>query len=291
MDLPLVAGVDGSDSSLQAVDWAVDEAARHRLPLRLVHASLWERYEEGRPSFGTDRPAGEVMAEHIIASSAERARLRNPEAKVSGEVLPDDAVAALLGQGHGAFALVTGSRGRSELAGLLLGSVSLTVAARAVCPVIVVRGGERNRRGAFQKVVVGVGDPTEGSRAVRFALREAEARGCALEAVRAWRSPGHGHVDQPLLEDDAVRAYEGRASTNLTDALRREVRDHPRVDVYRRPVEGPAHTVLLDASSDADLLVVGALRRHGHFGLQLGRIAHALLHHSECPVAVIPQRA
>ncbi len=47
--------------------------------------------------------------------------------------------------------------------------------------------------------------------------------------------------------------------------------------------------VLLDASADADLIVVGAPRRHGHFGVQLGRVAHALLHHSQCPVAVIPQ--
>lgn len=290
MELPLVVGVDGSDSSLQAVDWAVDEAARHGLPLRLVYASLWERYEGGRPSFSSDRPAEEVMAEHIIASCAERARLRNPEVKVSGEVLPDDAVSALLQAGHEAFALVTGSRGRSELAGMLLGSVSLAVAARAVCPVIVVRGGGRNRQGP-RRVVVGVGDSTEGSGAVRFAFHEAEARGCALQAVRAWRSPAHEHVDHPLLADDAARAHEERASAILTDALREAARDHPRVDVHRQPVEGPAHKVLLDASADADLMVVGALRRHGHFGLQLGRVAHALLHHSECPVAVIPQRA
>lgn len=45
---------------LLAVDWAVDEASRHGLPLRLVHASLWEGQERARPSFGTDRPAGEV---------------------------------------------------------------------------------------------------------------------------------------------------------------------------------------------------------------------------------------
>jgi nucleotide-binding universal stress UspA family protein len=87
MELPLVVGVDGSESSLQAVDWVVDEAARLGLPLRLVHASLWERYEGSRPSFSTDfstdRPAEEVMAEHIIVSCAERARLRNPEVKVA----------------------------------------------------------------------------------------------------------------------------------------------------------------------------------------------------------------
>lgn len=291
MDFPLVVGVDGSDSSLQAVDWAVDEAARHGLPLRLVYASLWERYEGGRPSFSTDRPAQEVMAGHIVASCTERARLRNPEVKVSGEELPDDAVSVLLGAGHEAFAMITGSRGRGEVAGLLLGSVSLAVAARAVCPVIVVRGSERNRQGAFGRVVVGVGDSTEGSGAIRFAVREAEARGCALEAVRAWRSPAHEHVDGPLLADDAARVYGERASTELTDALREAVREHAQVDVHRKPVEGSAHKVLLEASAEADLIVVGALRRHGHFGLQLGRTACALLHHSACPVAVIPQRA
>ncbi|MEU9383029.1 universal stress protein, partial [Streptomyces sp. NPDC048279] len=45
MDLPLVVGVDGSESSLRAVDWAADEAALRGAPLRLVYASLWERYE------------------------------------------------------------------------------------------------------------------------------------------------------------------------------------------------------------------------------------------------------
>ncbi|UUN25634.1 universal stress protein [Streptomyces sp. FIT100] len=290
MELPLVVGVDGSDSSLDAVDWAVDEAARHGVPLRLVHGSLWERYEGSRPSVSTARPAGEVMAEHIVASGAERARLRNPEVKVSGEVLADDAVSALLQSGHEAFALVTGARGRGELAGLLLGSVSVAVAGRAVCPVVVVRGSERSRQGAVGRVVVGVGDSTESSDAVRFAFREAKARGCVLEAVRAWRCPAHEHADDPLLAVDPAHAHGERASAGLDDALREAAGDHPGADAVRRPVEGPAQQVLLDASADADLLVVGALRRHGPMGLQLGRVAHTLLHHSRCPIAVVPQR-
>jgi nucleotide-binding universal stress UspA family protein len=291
MTLPLVVGVDGSDSSLRAVDWAVDEATRHGLPLRVVHASLWERYEGSRPSFTTDRPSEQIMAQHIAAGCAERARLRGPELKVSSEVVPDDAVSALLHAGTESFAVVTGSRGRGEIAGLLLGSVSLAVAARAVCPVVVVRGGEQNRRGSFGRVVVGVGGPAEGSAAVRFAVREAEARGCAVHAVRAWRRPAHEHVDHPLVADDTARVNEERASTFLTDALRDAVRRRPQVDVHRQSVEGPAHQVLLEASADADLMVVGALRRHGHLGLQLGRVAHALLHHADCPVAVVPQGA
>ncbi|MEU6510288.1 universal stress protein [Streptomyces sp. NPDC046942] len=290
MELPLVVGVDGSDSSLQAVDWAVDEAAHHGLPLRLIYASLWERYEGGRPSLSTERPAEEVMAQHIIASGVERAQRRNPAVKASGEVLPDEAVSALLRAGSEAWGVVTGSRGRGELAGLLLGSVSLAVAARAVCPVIVVRGSEESRQGAFGRVVVGIGDGAKSSAAVRFAFREAEARGGALTAVRAWRTPAHAHVDHPLIVDDAAQAHEERASVNLDDALRQAAREHAGVEVRRRPAEGPAHRVLVQASADADLIVIGAQRRHGHVGLQLGRVAHALLHHSQCPVAVVPQR-
>ncbi|WP_159043391.1 universal stress protein, partial [Streptomyces sp. NBRC 110028] len=100
MALPLVVGVDGSDSSLEAVDWAVDEAARHELPLRLVHASRWEQYEGRLPSFGTNRSSGEIVAENIAASCMRRATARNPEVKVSAEALAEDTVSALLHEGR-----------------------------------------------------------------------------------------------------------------------------------------------------------------------------------------------
>ncbi|MET8130604.1 universal stress protein [Streptomyces sp. NPDC005251] len=286
MELPLVVGVDGSGSSLLAVDWAVDEAARHGLTLRLVHGARWERYERALPSFTTGRPAAEVMARNIVATCTERAGLREPTVKVSGEVLPDDAVSVLLHAAPDAFALVVGERGRGEVSGLLLGSVSLTVAARAVCPVVVARGAEPDVRGSLGRIVVGVGAAAEHTGAVRFAAREAQARGCALTAVRAWRHSG----EHPLAASDASPAPDERASAELENALREVVRDHPGLSVQRRVLEGPTHRVLLDAAADADLIVVGAERRHGRFGLQLGRAAHTLLHHSACPVVIVPQR-
>ncbi|MET9119170.1 universal stress protein [Streptomyces longwoodensis] len=289
MELPLVVGVDGSDSSLLAVDWAADEAARHGLPLRLVHGFRWERYERALPRFTTRPRAGEVMAQHIVASCAQRVGLREPGVKVSEEVLPDDAVSALLHTAPDAYALVVGERGRGELSGLLLGSVSLAVAARAACPVVVVRGASPNVRGALGRVVVGVGDAAERTGAVRFAAREAEARGCSLTAVRAWRRP----AEQGMGADaaDAVDpAPEERAAAELEEAMRETAGAHPDLLVHRHTAEGPAHHVLLDAAADADLVVVGAERRQGHVGPQLGSAAHTLLHHSACPVAVVPQR-
>ncbi|TGB15206.1 universal stress protein [Streptomyces palmae] len=300
MHSPLVVGVDGSESSLRALDWALAEAARHDLPLRLVHASLWERYEGIRPSFAAERPTDQVMAEHIVASCAERAHARDPGVRVSADIVPEDPVSALLRAGQEAFAVVTGSRGRGALPGLLLGSVGLGVAAHASCPVFVVRGDRDSEAGDAGgaaeprprgRVVVGVGEPSDGTSAVRFALGEAEARGCPLQAVRAWRHAVHHRPGEEAAAGGGAQAEEARAAQLLSDVLRAAEADRGRTEVRRAVVEGATHRVLLAVSADADLVVVGALRRHGRVGLQLGRVAHVLLHHAECPVAIVPRRA
>lgn len=290
MEPPLIVGVDGSDGSILAIDWAADEAVRHGLPLRLVHASLWERYEGALPSLGRERPSERVMADHIVASAEERVRRLNPDLKVTGEAVAAEAVAALLSEGDNASALVTGSRGRGELKGALLGSVSLAVAARAYCPVIVVRGDKAGLAGTHGRILLGAGDPDTSAEAVRFAFREAEARRCELDVVRAWRLPANENADPPAPAGTPVYEHEAQAS-DLVDALLADaMADHPAVRVRRATAEGPARKVLVNRSAAADLVVVGARRRSGHFGLQLGRVSHTLLHHADCPVAVVPQR-
>jgi nucleotide-binding universal stress UspA family protein len=213
--------------------------------------------------------------------------------KVTTDVLPDDAVSVLLNEAHTAAALVVGSRGRSGLAELLLGSVSLTVAGRAACPVIVLRGNQDNqaRAGTHRRVILGVGEGPHGTAATRFAFEEAEVRKAALDALRAWRCPAYESTDDPLLEGEPARLHEQRAAEILESALSEAAAEHPTVELRRRTAEGSVRRVLLDASDDADLLVVGVRRHHGLAGLQLGRVAHTLLHHSACPVAVVPQRA
>lgn len=291
MELPLAVGVDGSESSLVAVDWAVDEAARRGVSLRLVHAFLWERYEGVVPPGSLERPSGQVMAENIVGTTAERARRRDPDVKVSTEIVPEDAASALLHAGNNASALVTGSRGRGELKGMLLGSVGLAVAARAHCPVIVVRGDKAGLAGTHERILLGAGEHATSGEAVRFAFREAEARQCVLDVVRAWRCPAHETADDPQLAGEPAHQHEEQASAQLDELLRDAVADHPDVQVRRTTVEGPARKVLLNRSGAADLLIIGAQRRHSHYGLQLGRVAHTLLHHAECPVAVVPHQA
>ncbi|MEU7243631.1 universal stress protein [Streptomyces sparsogenes] len=291
VELPVVVGVDGSDAALDALDWAADMATRRGLPLRIVHASLWERYEGYIPSTSPDRPAERIRSETVLAMAAERAGRRASALKVMTDVAPDDPVTALLRAGQSADAVVVGSRGRGEFASLLLGSVGLGIAVRAHCPVVVVRGRPENVRGRMGRVTVGIAErerpaggpePACGAAATAFALREARLRGCELEAVHAWRYADEEHGPP---EERARRAGElleealgGASAAALAP-----------VPVAHRVVEASPRKALLDASAHSDLLVVGARRRQGHFGMQLGLVNHAVLHHAQCPVAVVPQ--
>jgi nucleotide-binding universal stress UspA family protein len=278
VDHPVVVGVDGSDSSLEAVDWAVDEAARHGRALRIVHGSRWGRYDGfGR---GTGRPESRIVADNVVAAAEQRAVQRRPETKVSGQVVPNDPVDALVEEGRSAFALVVGSRGLGTLIGMLLGSVSLEVAGRAACPTVVVRGAEPNRRGDFGRVVLGVGEESAGSAAVAFAFHETGVRGGELRAVHAWRLPG----DAP---DGVVER--ARAEDVLSGALSAPETTHGEIRVRREALEGSPRHVLLEAAASADLLIVGARGRRGLVSLELGPVNHAVLHHAPCPVAVVPR--
>ncbi|SEC16265.1 Nucleotide-binding universal stress protein, UspA family [Streptomyces sp. 2231.1] len=291
LDLPMVVGVDGSERSLRAVDWAADEAALRGASLRLVHASLWERYEGTTPTADTEEPSEELMAEDVVEAAERRAHRRQPGVKVFTDVLPEEPEYALTRESRSALLLVLGCRGRSGMAEALLGSVSVAVAGHAHCPVIVLRANHSGeaRPQAHGRIVLGVGDSPAGSAAVRFAVEESLLRGVPLEAVRAWRRrhPYEQHA-QPPTTGGPAHPQERQARDLVEEALH----DCPAGLQKRcRTVEGRAQDVLPAAAHGADLLVVGARRRPGHFGLQLGRVAHRALHHADCPVAVVPEPA
>ncbi|MEV6104946.1 universal stress protein [Streptomyces sp. NPDC051940] len=288
MELPIVVGVDGSGSALRAVDWAADEAALHGRPVRLVHASLWDRYEGLAPAFGIARPVERLLAEQTLTEARERARLRRPEVDASTEVAPAAPADALVAAGDKAYTLVVGSHGQGGLVGALLGSASLSVAARAHCPVVVVRGEVTARR---RRILCGVGDRGADSAALRFAFREAEAAGCPLQAVRCWRCPAREEIGDLMLATGAAEGHDARAREFLAGALDECRRRHPGVRVQQLAAEGPARRVLLEAAVSADLVVLGDARGTGaRSTLRLGPVVHALLHRAPCPVAVVPER-
>ena len=135
----IVVGVDGSEGSLRALGWAVDEARLRGAELDVVLA--WHLPYAGvyRQLAGyLDLGLFEKEAQAILDRAAAEAKVQL--ASVEPIFVHDGAPArALREAAKGADLLVVGSRGRGGFAGLLLGSVSQQVAAHAPCPVVVVR--------------------------------------------------------------------------------------------------------------------------------------------------------
>jgi nucleotide-binding universal stress UspA family protein len=133
------------------------------------------------------------------------------------------------------------------------------------------------------KIVVGVDGSENGQRALRWAMDEAALRGSVLVLVHSVEMGlsvaepyGGGYVLQQLQESGRLALDEATALVAARG-----------IEVERRLETGSIAYSLIDASKDAELLVVGS-RGHGGFtGLLLGSVSAACVHHAHCPVVVV----
>jgi nucleotide-binding universal stress UspA family protein len=139
----IVAGVDGSDSSLLALRWAVEEAGLRDATVEAVTAwqlPTWFVTEGfGRVDYAALGREFEESARQTLAHTVQLASSSNPAAHVDQLVVEEPAATALLQTAKGAELLVVGSRGMGGFKGLLMGSVSSHCVTHATCPVVVVR--------------------------------------------------------------------------------------------------------------------------------------------------------
>jgi nucleotide-binding universal stress UspA family protein len=187
----------------------------------------------------------------------------------------------LIRESAGAELLVLGHRGRGGFPELLLGSVSIKVAAHATCPVLVTRG----EPAGGGDILLGLDGSPANRAATDFAFQEAALRDTGLLAVRAWRGPElTGPTDVLSHEDDLEGTTEGKA---LTEAMSGWSQRYPSVRVRVSLVSGQTARVLVAASTGAQLVVLGARGHGGLPGRRLGSVSHAVLHHASCPVAIV----
>ncbi|MFF8652962.1 universal stress protein [Streptomyces huasconensis] len=287
MTSAITVGVDGSAESLAAADWAADEAALRGMPLRIVHAWLWQPLDV---PVVQDRDAQAESARTVLREAETRVAGRHPALKVTSEVVHDTVVATLLREAEASEMLVLGSRGHGALVGFLLGSYGQQVIAAAERPVISVRSRDGRAQTQGGEIVVGQqGTPEESGAVLGFAFQEAAARGAALRAVRAWSLPSL-YACSPgsmRLADEAggLESFEKKA---LAEALAPWRARYPAVPVTEHVEIGSAGQVLLSVVANAQMLVVGRRTRRAPVGTRIGSVAHAALHHGPCPVAVIP---
>lgn len=290
----ITVGVDGSDEALRAVRWGAAEAERRQAPLRLVTAFGWPpEAAVGYSAFGEEyRETLRGRAEAQLEAARAVARRTASAVDVDVEVVEGPPYAVLGGASEGAQLMVLGSRGRGQVEGLLAGSVTVALAAHAACPVVVVRGDERDPADAVGlPVVVGVDGTPVSEAAIAFAFEAAAARAVPLVAVHVWTELAVTRAMEPYVDWDAIRQEEKqRLDRGLGDLLAQWSDKHPDVPVRRIIAHDRPGRYLVEQSGEAQLVVVGS-RGHGELaGLVLGSVSNALVHRARCPVAVVRSR-
>ncbi|MEU2995236.1 universal stress protein [Streptomyces griseoincarnatus] len=288
MTRPITAGIDGTEESLAALAWAAREAVRRDLPLRVVHAWRFEAHDALETG---DRAAQEQWVRDAAEEAVRAVREHHGGLDVTTDVLEGDAVETLTAAAADAGMLVLGSRGHGRLVGFLVGSVGQQVIVDAACPVVFVRAGDKaSGEVAGHEIVVGQeGDPEDSAAALGFAFETAARRGATVRAVRAWTLPpvfAYSPASLQLLDDaGGLEPFERK---NLAAALAPWRERYPDVHVVEHVEMGSAGQVLLSVSGTAQLMVVGRRARRSAVGARIGSVVGGVLHHADCPVAVVP---
>jgi nucleotide-binding universal stress UspA family protein len=275
---PILVGYDGSDSATAAVDWALAQGLRTAAPVQLVHAFEWPMLPAlpSVPQFWPDEIR--QKAEQMVQDAAADAMRSCPGVDVTATVVDGPPAAVLREQSRSASVVVLGNRGHGAVAQLFIGSTSLAVAMHGHCPVVVVRG---DRPPADAPVIVGVDGSPCSLVALRYAVEQAVARSVPLQAVRVWAPPSR----PPAALDQQTALWAEK--TALEETLKQWRRSFPTLLASARAVTGSPGRILVEASRDAQLVVVGSRGLGGFRGLLLGSVSQQLLLHSHCPVAVI----
>ncbi|MEU9623263.1 MULTISPECIES: universal stress protein [unclassified Streptomyces] len=281
-ELPVIAAVDGSSHSREALDWAAREAVRRGLALVIVHART--------PTRRTVQETQLRGAEELLTQSVRRVCEIAPDLHPTTLAPLDFPAAALTSLSRDASLVVVGSRGLGGFRSLMLGSNSLATASMAKCPVVVIHGGPSEEDGgvaeAYPDIVAGVAADESSEAVLDFAFATAATRpGARLRIVHGWTMFSSMLSGGPVFDRDAAAGAAERTLAELT-AGRQE--KYPQVEVVREPVGGSASRTLVTASATAALTVIGRRKGGESLGLGLSPVAQTTLTHALGPVAVVP---
>ncbi|WP_070198779.1 universal stress protein [Streptomyces oceani] len=146
-------------------------------------------------------------------------------------------------------------------------------------------------------IVVGADGSDHARRALRFGMEEARLRGLPVRAVCAYeytpdRYAAYGWLTAPDPDGALYRQVYDNALHDVTETVREVLAELGNPDVRVEPVAEPGRPakVLLEASRDATMLVVGS-RGSGMWGrLTLGSTSTEVVHNAHLPVVVLPPR-
>lgn len=277
----VVVGVDASEESQQALAWARAIAGDDD---RIVVVHAWEIPVMTGYDIVAAVDIGEI--ESLAKQGLDELTTKLDDQRIVPAVHRGHAGRALVDEGEKADLIVVGHRGSSRLS-LMLGSTANYVLHRTEQPVVLIRGEDPVM--PPRRIVVGVDDfddpdDSPSVNALRWAAQLPSAR--EVSAVHAWFLPPlaagmfHPAATDLAAMDDAAQAVADRvveAAGPFPDG----------VTVTADVARGTGGFALIEASREADLVVVGRRGRGGFAELLLGSTSLETAAHSHAPVAVI----
>jgi nucleotide-binding universal stress UspA family protein len=139
-------------------------------------------------------------------------------------------------------------------------------------------------------ITVGIDGSSHSARALEWALNEAAIKHARLTVLTVHSVPMSGWTGNPLVlpgdADDQENARQGAEEMALK-AIAQLGEARP-ASVTVRAVTGYPAEELINASKDADLLVIGSHGAGGFAKLIMGSVSNYVVHHAHCPVVVVP---
>ncbi|MFB0631552.1 universal stress protein [Streptomyces sp. AB3(2024)] len=284
----ITVGLDGSNTDVTAADWAAGEAELRGAAVELVHAEDWPQYAPMAVPLPESR---RQWAEGLLEQARDRLSRTHPRLDIRTRRIEGLAAgAALASAATDSALLVLGSRGLGAVAGFLVGSTGADTIPQTETPVVLVRAGDVPNRppgstGAAP-VVLGVDVHSNCDRMLGFACEEADRRGCPLVVVHGWSLPPV-YSYAPTLDHGVGAEIDRGLKAALRELLNPWEEKYPHLAVEARTTIGQPAIQILEAASEAALVVVGRRIRRAALGSHIGPITHAVMHHAASPVAVV----
>jgi nucleotide-binding universal stress UspA family protein len=285
----ILVGVDGSGASDAAIHWATNEAVMRGEPVTLMHVVApvvvtWPVVPVAAGITEWQEEHAQFTLQHgraVVKDAADGASV--PEVRT--EIRHAAVARALIDASRDALMTVVGRRGLGVIGRTLLGSVSTSLLHHACGPIAVVHDDDQSERRLRTSVVLGLDGSPASEEATALAFEEASLRKTELVALHAW-------ADTPcatFVGIDWARS-EQAGHEMLAERLAEWQRKYPRVPVRHLLVVDQPARWLIDASPEAQLVVVGSLGRGGFAGMLVGSVGSTVAHEAKAPTIVVRRR-
>lgn len=295
--MKIIAALDGSQHSSATLNFLLSYHWPPGTWIKLLHVLPCERgmMKYVMHAFGQDNECDTETVAHVLSGIAEEIASKLDNVSVSAEVLAGDTIDAMLSfvDTFRPDLFVTGSRNKTAVDALLLGSVSQTLLEKLECPVAVVRGAhlpESPDSGA--NVLVTVDDSEHSAAAVEWLQWQAWLKQSHVALLSVTEPLQKSMIESVKSASDHLLTY--HAEKMLIESLLEKwgiylQQSGNARQITRGTVDGAAKETILKGAHNwpANLIVMGAHGRTGFAKLVLGSVSQHISANADCTVLVV----